>query len=124
MRVNLNRIMKTQRLSCLIRLAGFLLFFSQATYASDSAGPVVEIHFADGHFVPEKLSVQAGSPFVIKVVNLSSERIEFESFKLNREKVVEPGKTILVKVPALRPGTYDFFDDFNEKVPEGSIVAQ
>lgn len=124
MRVNLNRIIMSPRLLSILRLTSFLIFFAQASYASDASAPVVEIHFAKGHFEPATLTVRSGSAFIIKVVNLSNERIEFESFKLNREKVVEPGGTIQVKVPALRPGAYDFFDDFHDKVPEGSIIAR
>jgi Cupredoxin-like domain len=59
-----------------------------------------------------------------KVINASKEAIEFESFTLNREKVVTPGETIIVHLPALRPGSYDFYDDFHQDVPEGSIVAK
>jgi len=50
--------------------------------------------------------------------------LEFESFSLNRETVVEPGQSITVRLPALSPGSYDFYDDFHQDVPEGSIVAK
>lgn len=74
--------------------------------------------------MPQKLVVPAGQPVVLTVVNSSRERIEFESFKLNREKVVGPGETVTVHLPPLRAGTYDFFDDFHSDVPEGSILAK
>jgi hypothetical protein len=83
-----------------------------------------EIHFEDHHFVPQSLTVAAGQPLTIKVVNSSNETIEFESFKLNREKAMAPGETIFVKLPALSAGDYDFYDDFHQDVPEGSIVAK
>ena len=35
-----------------------------------------------------------------------------------------PGETIIVHLPALSPGTYDFYDDFHQDVPEGTIVAK
>jgi heme/copper-type cytochrome/quinol oxidase subunit 2 len=83
-----------------------------------------EIRFSDHRFMPQKLVVPAGQPVVLTVVNSSRERIEFESFKLNREKVVGPGETVTVHLPPLRAGTYDFFDDFHSDVPEGSILAK
>ncbi|MGH7880856.1 MAG: cupredoxin domain-containing protein, partial [Candidatus Binataceae bacterium] len=49
---------------------------------------------------------------------------EFESFKLNREKAISPGETMIVHLPALSAGSYDFYDDFHQDVPEGSIVAK
>lgn len=84
---------------------------------------VIEIRFEHHRFSPEKVEVPAGVPLALRVINASNERIEFESFKLNREKVVAPNATLVVHLPALRPGRYDFFDDFHSDVPEGTIVA-
>ena len=66
----------------------------------------------------------AGQPLMIKVVNSSKETIEFESFKLNREKAMSPARRSRVRLPALSPGSYDFYDDFHQDVPEGSIIAK
>src|ERR1035441_3240718 len=82
----------------------------------------LEIRFENHQFSPQTLTVPAGTALQITVLNLSRERIEFESFRLNREKVVEPGGSVIVKLPALRAGSYDFFDDFHADVPEGTII--
>ena len=76
------------------------------------------IRFDNHKFEPTTLTVPAGHPMTLKVVNSSNETIEFESFRLNREKVVSPGSTIKVNIPALSAGTYDFYDDFHNDVPE------
>ena len=83
-----------------------------------------EIRFESHKFSPQTLNVPSGHKLTIKVVNASKETIEFESFKLNREKVVTPGETIIVHLPELTAGAYDFYDDFHQDVPEGSIVAK
>jgi plastocyanin len=83
-----------------------------------------EIRFQNHRFVPQTLRVSAGQPLAIKVINASNETIEFESFKLNREVAMTPGETITVRLPALSPGSYDFYDDFHQDVPEGAIIAQ
>ncbi|HTQ31896.1 MAG TPA: cupredoxin domain-containing protein [Opitutaceae bacterium] len=102
-----------------------LLLINLQWLEAENATPItIEIHFAQHHFSPDKVEVQAGRPVEIRVTNSSRERIEFESFKLNREKVVDPGQTIVVRLPALRAGSYDFFDDFHDDVPEGVIVAR
>ena len=97
---------------------------SHGISADESANNSVEILYNQRRFTPQKAEVSAGHPVTIRVVNSSKERIEFESFKLNREEVVDPGRTIVVHLPALRPGTYDFYDDFHKDVPEGAIVAK
>ena len=107
-----------------------LLIFITLTVYAEGASPsnipekTTEIDFANHRFSPQTLVVPAGQPLQIKVVNSSREKIEFESFSLNREKVVEPGESITVRLPALRAGSYDFFDDFHQDVPEGTIVAK
>jgi hypothetical protein len=82
------------------------------------------IKFADHHWDPLNVQVPANQPLKIHVVNASNEMIEFESFRLNRETAMTPGQTITVKLPALSPGSYDFYDDFHQDVPQGTIVAK
>ncbi len=101
--------------------AAFILtMLPAAARAQDSA----EIRFENHQFKPISLTVPTGQPLTIKVVNASNETIEFESFKLNREKAISPGESIEVRLPALSAGSYDFYDDFHQDVPEGSIVAK
>jgi plastocyanin len=91
---------------------------------ADAEDNALEIRFQSHRFAPQTLNVPAGHALAIKVVNASDETIEFESFKLNREVAMTPGETITVRLRALDPGSYDFYDDFHQDVPEGSIVAK
>ena len=97
------------------------LAFPAAVHAE---GDAVQLRFENHRFAPQMLTVAAGQPFTIKVINAANETIEFESFKLNRERAIAPGETIMVHLPALSPGSYDFYDDFHQDVPEGAIVAK
>ena len=94
------------------------------TEVAAAASATLEIRF-DGHqFTPQTLAVPANRPLMVKVVNASRETIEFESFKLNREVALTPGETVEVHLPALRPGRYDFYDDFHGSVPKGYFIAK
>jgi heme/copper-type cytochrome/quinol oxidase subunit 2 len=93
-----------------------------AAASSDSA--TADLRFENHRFRPETLTLPGNQPLVIKVVNASQETIEFESFKLNREVAMSPGQTIRVRLPALSPGKYDFYDDFHQDVREGVIIAK
>jgi Cupredoxin-like domain len=105
--------------------AGLVLASAIAVPAAARAGAAdARIRFRDNQFIPQQLIVPAGRPLALEVVNAGAETIEFESFKLNREKVVPPGGSITVRLPALSPGSYDFYDDFHQDVPEGAIVAK
>ena len=103
----------------LIILVTFL--FPAGVRGDDTA---IELRFEKRRFTPQTITVTANQPLTLRITNASKEPIEFESFKLNREKVVGPGETVVVRLPALRPGSYDFYDDFHQDVPAGSIIAQ
>jgi plastocyanin len=75
-------------------------------------------------FDPNELTVPAGQKITLTVKNLNTTPAEFESSDLNREKVVTGGNTITVFIGPLRPGRYEFFDDFSADTPHGHIIAK
>ncbi|HEX3972605.1 MAG TPA: cupredoxin domain-containing protein [Stellaceae bacterium] len=75
-------------------------------------------------FEPNQLTVPAGQKITLTVKNLNPTPSEFESSDLNREKVVTGGSDITVFIGPLRPGSYEFFDDFSADTPHGHIVAK
>jgi len=111
------------KLFILAAAVSFAMLFDCSSVRALAVEPV-EIRFQNHQFTPSSLTVPAGQKLSIKVINASDETIEFESFKLNREKVVSPGETITVRLPELSPGDYDFYDDFHQDVPVGNIVAR
>lgn len=77
----------------------------------------------DGKFEPSTLNVKAGVKFKLVINNATNKSAEFESAELNREKVIPAGGSGSVYIGPLQPGTYSFFDDFNQK-NRGVIVAK
>jgi len=75
-------------------------------------------------FEPSELIVPAGQKITLTVKNLNATPSEFESSDLNREKVVTGGNAITVFIGPLRPGSYEFFDDFSADTPHGHIIAK
>lgn len=78
----------------------------------------------DHKFQPERLEVPAGVKFKLMVRNNDPTAEEFESFQLNREKVVPPGKEIPVFLGPLDRGEYPFFGDFHQDTAKGVLVAK
>lgn len=77
----------------------------------------------NGRFEPSTLTVKAGTKFRLTITNAQQKPAEFESAELNREKVVAPGSSATIYVGPLEPGSYPFFDDFNQS-NRGTIVAK
>ncbi|KZC34827.1 iron transporter [Rhodanobacter sp. FW510-R12] len=96
-------------------------------FASTSAAaelPAYTLVAKDGRLTPAVLDVPAQTRFKIIVRNDGSEPIEFESLQLRKEKVLAPGAQSFVVIAPLRPGEYEFFDDFHPDSGRGRIVAK
>lgn len=78
----------------------------------------------DHRFDPGEPAAPAGKPIVIEVTNLDPTPAEFESKQLRVEKVVPAGGRISVRVRALTPGRYRFYDDYHESTAEGFLVVK
>ena len=116
--------MRISNLAALALAAGVLAVASPGPVAKAEDAAPQQINFTKGHFEPASFKVAANTPLKLKVTNQDQSAIEFESFELNRERVVQPGQTITVNLPKLDPGQYHFFDDFHHDVPQGTITAQ
>ena len=87
------------------------------------APPEIPLTVDKNQFQPTEVKVKANTPFVLVITNKSAKAAEFESKDLRVEKVVPAGKTVNVRIRALKPGTYSFLDDFNQQAT-GRIVAE
>ena len=69
-----------------------------------------------------ELEVVAGQRFKIELHNAGSTPVEFESRRLRQEKVMGPGVHSFVVVHPLKPGRYDYFDEFHLPDAQGVII--
>ena len=86
--------------------------------------PELALTLDQHRFSPEELRAKANAPFILVITNKDKEDEEFEMSSLRIEKIIPGGKTLQVKMPALKPGTYEFIGDFHEKTAKGRIVAE
>jgi plastocyanin len=107
-------------LTALLLSAG--LAIGAAAHAADEDSFVLTIK--DHKFSPEELQVPAGKKIKLLVKNLDSTAEEFESHDLKREKVIPGRSEATISVGPLKPGTYKFVGEFNEKTAKGRLVAK
>jgi plastocyanin len=99
---------------------GLLLTLGAAARADDRSVPLA---VAEQGFAPPEIEAAAGERLRLEITNRTAAAIEFESFELNRERVVPPGQTVAVYVSGLSPGRYEFFDDFHQE-RRGALVVK
>jgi len=81
------------------------------------------VTYSNGEFQPSELRAPADKPITVRVKNLDAKAMEFESKALRVEKVVAAKSEGVLNVRAMKPGRYEFYDDFNEKA-RGALVVQ
>jgi hypothetical protein len=89
-----------------------------------SKTPVFEIEIRDHLFHPEELLIPANTKVKLVVYNRDPTAEEFESYELNREKVITGGRKANIFIGPLAPGVYPFFGEFNPKTAQGRVVAE
>ena len=67
-------------------------------------------------FAPAEIRVKAGTPFILAITNQDRSSDRFESQSLKIEKLIPPGQTVRMRVPALARGVYPF--------TKGRIIAE
>jgi len=100
---------------------GILLFCATAAYAEK---PVITITIRDHLFYPSEVEVPANQKFKLLVINEDVTPEEFESYELNREKVILGKRKAVIFVGPLKPGVYPFFGEFNISTAQGKLIAK
>jgi|TARA_E500000305_G_C3855700_1_gene158205 heme/copper-type cytochrome/quinol oxidase subunit 2 len=91
---------------------------------SYAAPPVFEILIKDHLFYPDELVIPADTKVKLLVKNQDATPEEFESYELNREKVIPGNTQAIIFVGPLKPGTYPFFGEFFPKTAQGRIIVK
>jgi plastocyanin domain-containing protein len=99
-------------------------FFCLVPRAAHAADPEFSLVIQDHRFTPAELAVPAGQKLRLLIENKDPTPEEFESYDLNREKVVPGNGRIVVFVGPLKPGKYEFFGEFNMATARGRLIAK
>ncbi|MDP1645828.1 MAG: cupredoxin domain-containing protein [Thiobacillus sp.] len=103
-------------------MAAALLFLPAEAGAADLL--TYSVVAKEGRLIPNTLNVPAGVRFKIVVRNQGHDAIEFESLQLRKEKVLAPGAESFVVIAPLKPGEYEFFDEFHPNTGRSRIVVK
>ncbi|HEX4506093.1 MAG TPA: cupredoxin domain-containing protein [Alphaproteobacteria bacterium] len=103
---------------------GILFIAASILIGGTAAAEPVELSLKGHKFSPADVTVPANQKFQIKVTNGDEGPAEFESHDLKVEKIVVPGGTVTVTAGPLKPGTYQFFDDYHPDDAKGTVTAK
>lgn len=102
-----------------------LLFACGMNVVPVQAGkPVFEIEIRGHLFWPSEVIVPANTKVKLLVYNRDPTSEEFESYELNREKVIMGNRKAVIFIGPLLPGEYPFFGEFYPETAQGKVIAE
>jgi hypothetical protein len=75
--------------------------------------PSLQLSIRDGVFSPQRLEVPAATRIKLVLKNEGPGPLEFENAEMNIEKVLAAGAESFVVLPRMKPGEYEFVDEYN-----------
>jgi hypothetical protein len=114
-------VLMMKRLTVAAAICGVAMLQAAPSHAQQATE--IQLTYSKGQFQPSQVSAPADKPISFRVKNLDAKAMEFESTSLRVEKVVAAGSEGIINVRALKPGRYEFYDDFNDKA-RGALIVQ
>lgn len=107
-----------------VALLWFGLGWAAESRAQPPELPAFEVVARDGRLFPVRLEVPAGTRVKLVVRNQGKSPVEFENLDMRVEKVLAPGATSFVVLPKLKPGEYEFIDEFHLDTGRMLVIAK
>ncbi|WP_105170156.1 cupredoxin domain-containing protein [Pseudoalteromonas sp. T1lg23B] len=98
----------------------FYLFFTPRALAADSVNIILKDHL----FMPAEIEIPAGKKVRLIIDNQDDTAEEFDSFDLNREKVLFPHRKSVIYIGPLSIGEYRFFGEFSPNTAQGKVIVR
>jgi len=95
----------------------------QALAALAQEPVTIQISVQNHQFHSREIRGPANVPIILRIKNEDNAAMEFESVSLRVEKIVAAKSEGIVRLRALAPGRYEFFDDFHQET-RGILVIQ
>jgi hypothetical protein len=89
-----------------------------------AADQEIEIVIRDHLFFPSMIEVPANQKIRLLIINEDPTPEEFESYELNREKVIPGNTRTVIFIGPLAPGEYPFFGEFYPRTAQGRVIAR
>lgn len=100
----------------------FLCLFVSGIARADT--PVIEIEIRDHLFYPAEVEIPIDTKVKLIIINQDVTAEEFESYELNREKVIPGMSKGIVFIGPLPAGEYPFFGEFFPNTAQGKVIVK
>jgi plastocyanin len=93
------------------------------TSAAAFAAEVITVDLKDNIFEPSVITISENTKIKLIIVNHDDSPEEFDSFDLNREKVIFANSSAILFIGPLPKGTYHFFGEYHPETAIGKVIV-
>jgi hypothetical protein len=86
--------------------------------------PIFKMSIQNHLFIPSEITIPENTKVKLIIHNLDDTDEEFESFELNREKIIIGNRKGVIFIGPLAKGEYPFFGEFFPKTAQGKIIVK
>lgn len=96
---------------------------SPPSWADDAGAYAIELRLRDHLFHPAEQRVPAGRQLRLIIINEDDSPEEFESYAMNRKKIIPGNRRGVIFIDPLEPGEYPFYGEYNMTTAHGKFIA-
>jgi uncharacterized protein (DUF58 family) len=100
------------------------LLFVAPRFVAAADDPTLSLTLKDHHFAPAEPTIPANTRVRVVVKNLDPTPAEFESDEFKAEKVVPAGREVSLTIGPLKPGSYEFHDEYHEDESKSRLIVK
>ena len=89
-----------------------------------AATPIIKIEIKNHLFIPSEITIPENTKVKLVIYNHDDTDEEFESYELNREKVILGNRKGVIFIGPLPAGEYPFFGEFFPKTAQGKVIVK
>ncbi|PKM10703.1 MAG: cupredoxin domain-containing protein [Gammaproteobacteria bacterium HGW-Gammaproteobacteria-3] len=108
--------------TALVGVSLALLLLITATVNAETQ--VMELEIKNHLFNPAELVIPANTKIKLLIYNRDPSPEEFESYELNREKIIIGNSKGFIFIGPLAPGEYPFFGEFHIQTALGKVIVR
>jgi len=109
--------------ACIVKIS-FVIAFGLKSFSVSAEKPEFVLEIKDHLFYPTEVIIPVNKKVKLVIYNRDNTPEEFDSFDLNREKVIFPNKKTTIFIGPLPKGRYEFFGEYNPNSARGAVIVK
>jgi hypothetical protein len=121
--MNVPNMLKRSKRQLNVTLVISYILLVMASYSALAQRQEFHLALKSHLFYPAEMTIPANKKIKLIIDNQDDSVEEFDSFSLNREKVLFPKQKSIIYIGPLSPGRYSFFGEYHPSSARGVIIV-